>query len=270
MEVKHKVAVVTGAASGIGWAMCQRFAAAGMRIAMADVQGSLLDDRAAELAKNGTEVLPVATDVSQWEAVRQLEARVTQHFGGAHVLCSNAGVVAKGVAWDLPLEDWKWVLETNLWGTIHCMKAFVPGMIRRAEPAHIVNTASTAGLLGYVGNSPYTVSKFGIVGLSESVYQDLRAAAAPIGVSVLCPGVVTTQLRANSEKIHQGPPLKFPPRGAGHGTFALTADAVAEMVLQAILKDRFWILTNPQYHELIQRRARGIVETGEVVAGEII
>ena len=269
-HLKGKVAVVTGAASGIGLAMCQRFGAAGMRVAMADLPESPLRDRAGELSGAGVEVLAIPTDVSKWENVCDLEAEVTQKWGGTHVLCSNAGVVAKGNAWDLPLEDWEWVIRINLWGAIHCMKAFVPGMIARDETAHIVNTASTAGLLGYATNSPYTVSKFGVVGLSESLYQDLREKNAPIGVSVLCPGVVPTQLRANSERSHRGKPLQFPPRAQGHQQLGRSPAEVAERVIAAIHDNQFWILIHPEYSELILRRSEGIVRTGEVVAGKIM
>lgn len=197
-DLKGKVAVVTGAASGIGLALCERFAKEGMRLVMADLKGPALDEQAQRLAASGTEVLPVPTDVSSWEA------------------------------------------------------------------GHIVNTASTAGLMTAKYNAPYSVSKFGVVALTETLYQELRAAGAPIGASVLCPGTVRTRLRENSNRLGPtGAPVGLHPEGRLPNE--RTPAEVAERVCDAIQNERFWILTHPEIGELVRRRVRGMLETNEVV-----
>jgi NAD(P)-dependent dehydrogenase (short-subunit alcohol dehydrogenase family) len=264
-ELDGKVAVVTGAAGGIGVALCERFAAEGMRIVMADVDPERLEAAAAQI---DAEVLAVTTDVSRYESVEALERQAVERFGAVHVLCNNAGVTLTGRTWRFSLEEWEWLLGVNLWGVIHGIKAFVPGMLERGEPAHVVNTASIAGLTGFPVISMYTTSKFAVVGLSESLEHDLRAKDAPVGVSVVCPGAIDTDLRRNSSARRPG---------AAQGT-ALAADpeeavraapaVVADQVVDAIRNGRFWVLTHPAYNELLEQRLRGIVETGDAVAAE--
>jgi len=260
-----RVAVVTGGASGIGLAMCSRFAAAGMRIVMADLPGSQLQESAETLRASGAEVLPVAADVSDWESVRELAGQVRSAYGAAHVLCNNAGIRSMGSVWETTLDDWRWVMNVNLMGVIHGIKAFVPDMIARGEPSHIVNTASVAGLLAYKGAGPYSASKAAVVSLSEVLFQDLAETGAPVRVSVLCPGSVPTRFRQNSNRLQ--------PSGAGvevkqtQSPGARSAEHVAECVFDAVLHERFWILSNPGYAELVEQRARGIFENDEVVPG---
>lgn len=266
-DVKGRVAVVTGAASGIGLAMCERFAQAGMKLVMADLKDSPLEKEAARLNAT-TEVLAQPTDVSSWDQVQALAAAAKKKFGGAHVVCNNAGVRSMGRIWETSIEDWRWVVSIDLWGVIHGIKAFAPAMIERGEPGHFVNTSSVAGLLAMgPGNAPYNVSKFGVVALSEVLHQEFQDVGAPIGVSVLCPGVIPTNLRQNSNRMS--------PSGAAVATRAPAAhqrpkpaSEVADLVLNGILNDRFWLLTHPaDYRPMIEQRCKGIVETGEVVRG---
>jgi NAD(P)-dependent dehydrogenase (short-subunit alcohol dehydrogenase family) len=264
-QLRDRVAVVTGAAGGIGLALCERFAAEGMRVVMADVDPGRLETAAEGVAaETGADVLAVATDASRWEPVEALARRARERFGAVHVLCNNAGVTRPGPIWEAALDEWEWLLAVNLTGVFHGIKAFVPAMIERGEPAHVVNTASIGGLLAYPELGAYAASKYGVVGLSESLLHDLRANGAPIGVSVLCPGPVATDFRAHSRALHPGGPQADVP-GEYDGVVRIPASDVASQVVDAIRSDRFWIVTHSAYHEAIERRSRGIVETDEVV-----
>lgn len=260
-----RVAVVTGAASGIGRALADAFAAEGMRVVMSDVDPARLETAAGEVAAaTGAEVEAVPTDVASWQAVEALARRTLERFGAVHLLCNNAGVTRPGPAWELTLEQWKWVIDVNLWGVIHGVKAFVPGMVERGEPAHVVNTASVGGIVAFPELAPYSAAKAGVIGLSESLAHDLRASGAPIGVSVLCPGPVATDFRAHSRALQPGAEEQHLPAAVGDVDWRSPAD-IASDVLAAIRDERFWILTHRVYAETIERRFRGIVESGEVV-----
>ena len=270
VDLDGKVAVVTGAASGIGLALCEAFALEGMRVAMADLDPAGLDAAAEQIeATTGAEVLAVPTDVVKWDEVAALEARVVDQFGAVHVLCNNAGVQLPGVTWEFTRGEWEWVLGVNLGGVVHGIEAFVRGMVERGEPGHVVNTASVGGLVAFPGLAPYTAAKYAVVGLSECLGHDLRARGVPIGVSVLCPGPVLSSLRENSATLRPGgeqgrdvPLLTGVPR--------MPAADVAAQVVDAIRHDRFWILTHPAYAETIRERCRGIVETDAVVVPELL
>lgn len=269
-ELRGKVAVVTGAASGIGYALCELFAREGMHVVMSDVAADRLDAAARRLeATSDAHVLDVAGDVMQWEDVERLATRAVEHFGGVHVLCNNAGVQRDGYMWEFSLEDWRWVLGVNLWGTIHGIKAFLPGMLERGEPAHVVNTASIGGLVAFPRLGAYAAAKFGVIGLSESLHNDLRERGAPIGVSVLCPGPTMSGLREHSRALHptdeDGPSISL----VTH-VERTPASAVAAQVLAAIRAGRFWVLSHPEYNPFIERRYRGILETDEVVEANVV
>jgi NAD(P)-dependent dehydrogenase (short-subunit alcohol dehydrogenase family) len=236
-ELRGKVAVVTGAASGIGYALCERFAAEGMRVVMADVAPDRLEAAARRVEEaSGVDVLVVPTDVTRWEDVENLAERAYQRFGAVHLLCNNAGVQRDGLAWEFPLEDWEWIVGVNLWGTVYGIKAFVPRMIESGEEGHIVNTASLGGLIAFPRISMYSAAKAGVVGLSES------PSASEEGGEI---SLVT------------------------HVRRALASD-VAELVVNAVRVGRFWILTHQEYNEQIERRCRGIVETDEVVEASLL
>jgi NAD(P)-dependent dehydrogenase (short-subunit alcohol dehydrogenase family) len=268
-ELRGKVAVVTGGASGIGYALCELFAREGMQVVMSDVAADRLDTAARQLEDtSGARVLDVAADVMRWEDVDQLETRVVERFGAVHVLCNNAGVQRDGYVWEFSLDDWRWVLGVNLWGTVHGIKAFLPGMLQRAEPAHIVNTASIGGLVAFPRLGAYAAAKFGVIGLSESLHNDLRERGAPISVSVLCPGPTMSGLREHSRALRpshgEGPPISL----VTH-VERTPASEVAAQVLDAIRARRFWVLSHPEYNSFVERRCRGILETDEVVEANV-
>jgi NAD(P)-dependent dehydrogenase (short-subunit alcohol dehydrogenase family) len=262
--LQGRVAVVTGAAGGIGLALAQRFASDGMRVVISDVDAERL---AAAADTIDGEVETVAANVARPEDVDALAARAFERFGAVHLVCNNAGVTRPGPAWGLDVDEWEWLLSVNVLGVVNGIRSFVPTMLERGEPGHVVNTASIGGLLPYAGIAGYTASKYAVVGLSEGLLLDLRAADAPIGVSVLCPGPIDTEFRAHSRALHpSGPAAEV--QGEYDGVARIPASEAATLVVEAIRADRFWILTHPAYRDAIERRARGIVETDELVAGD--
>jgi NAD(P)-dependent dehydrogenase (short-subunit alcohol dehydrogenase family) len=263
-DLAGRVAVVTGAAGGIGLELASQLAAEGVRVVMSDVDGDRLDAAAAGV---DGEVEAVAADVARPDAVDALAERARARFGNVHLLCNNAGVTRPGPAWELGLAEWQWLLAVNVLGVVHGIRAFVPSMLKRGEPGHIVNTASIGGLLPYADIAAYTATKYAVVGLSESLLLDLRNARAPIGVSVLCPGPTETEFRLHSRALHPDGPAGDV-AGEYEGVARIPAADAAALVLDAIRSDRFWVLTHPAYRDAIERRARGIVETDEVVAGD--
>ena len=192
-ELQGKTAVITGGASGIGFAMAERFAAEGMRLVLADIEETALEGAAENLVDRGAEVLAVPTDVTDAAAVDALAAATFDRFGTAHVVCNNAGVVAAGATWVIPLAEWEWVLGVNLWGVIHGIRAFVPRLVEQGE-GHVVNTASIAGLGPLPFASPYNASKHAVVGISSALFHEFALSGSPVGVTVLCPGFLSTNL----------------------------------------------------------------------------
>jgi NAD(P)-dependent dehydrogenase (short-subunit alcohol dehydrogenase family) len=265
-----RVAVVTGAASGIGFALSARFAGEGMRVVMADVEAPALAEAADLLAGRGAEVLPVTTDVSSGEQVDALRDRAVEAFGAVHVLCNNAGVGGMGQPmWQMSREAWDWVLGVNLWGVINGIRSFVPVLMEQ-DAAHVVNTASIAGLTtGVLG--PYSVTKHAVVALSEGLHIQLARHAPTVGVSVLCPGWVRTRILDSD----RNRPAGVAPAAEPDATEAGLREAmgqlvengmdpadVADQVAGAIRAGRFYVLTHPEMGESIRAR------TERVLAGE--
>jgi NAD(P)-dependent dehydrogenase (short-subunit alcohol dehydrogenase family) len=192
-QFENRVAVVTGAASGIGRALAETFAGAGMKVVLSDVEEAALAKAADALDAAGADVLAIRTDVSRPEQVEELARRSVDAFGGVHLLCNNAGVAVGRVAtWESTLDDWRWILGVNLMGVIHGLRSFIPIMLEQQTEGHIVNTASIAGLVTLGGNALYGVTKHAVVSLSESLHNELAAREAKLKVSVLCPGWVNT------------------------------------------------------------------------------
>lgn len=266
-----RVAVVTGAASGIGLGLCERFAAEGMRVVMADIEEPALAEAAAKLSGEGATVLPVQTDVSSAEQVADLRDAAVRAFGAVHVLCSNAGVGGPhGPLWQVTAGDWEWVLRVNLGGVINGVRAFVP-LLADQDAAHVVNTASVFGVFaGALG--PYGISKHAIVALSETLYFQLRDQAPQVGVSVLCPGAVRTRFgsSARNRPAWAGPvPEPTEAERASAEQFdqlqaAAGADPadVAALVVAGIRESRFYILTSTNRNEAITRRGAEIIAGG--------
>jgi NAD(P)-dependent dehydrogenase (short-subunit alcohol dehydrogenase family) len=249
-----RVAVVTGAASGIGWAMAGRFAAEGMRCVLADIEQEPLDRAVAELRRSGAAAIGVRTDVASAADVQALADRAVAEFGAVHVLANNAGVGGGSDFAKIPLEVWEWVLNVTLWGAIHGCRSFLPILLEQDE-AHIVNTSSMAALNGHpLGLAPYTVAKFGVLGLTQNLFFELAATTGGrVGVSVLIPGLTRTRIfegdRNRTESVPAPPPSGFvqTSRAAIAEVFqtALDPAAVADVVIDAIRERRFYILTHP-------------------------
>ena len=195
---RDRVAVVTGAASGIGLALTERFVAEGMNVVMADIEAGALATAAERLRRDGAEVLPLRVDVSQPGDVERLADETYDAFDAAHVVCNNAGVAVIGAIHEHTLADWQWVINVNLWGVIHGVRVFLPRMLAGGDEGHFVNTASMAGLTTAPFMSVYDVTKHGVVALSESMYKELALSGAPIGVSVVCPGLIETNIMRSS------------------------------------------------------------------------
>jgi len=190
-----KVAVITGGASGLGLAMARRFGAAGMKVVIGDIETGALADAESSLQAAGVEVLGRRTDVADSSELEALAEVAYERFGAVHILANNAGIGGSpGAMWELSEDDWRWVIDVDLWSVIHGVRAFVPRMISGGEQGHIINTASVAGLISGAVGGPYTVAKFGVVALSEQLYFELERAKHSIGVSVLCPGFVDTRI----------------------------------------------------------------------------
>jgi NAD(P)-dependent dehydrogenase (short-subunit alcohol dehydrogenase family) len=249
--------VVTGAASGIGLAMAERFAKEGMRLVLADVEQGPLAEAAASL-----DAIAVATDVARADDLDRVADAAYEAFGAVHVLCNNAGVVKRARIWDLTLDDWNWVLGVDLWGVIHGIRAFVPRMLAGGEPGHVVNTASVAGLLAIPNLGAYGAAKSAVVSVSETLQLDLDAAGAPIGVSVLCPGFIPTRITESGRNrpAALADAAAPPPTPRTTATVHPTMDAaeVADQVVAAVRHRQFWILTHPDYRPAISDRAAGI------------
>ncbi len=192
-DLEGKVAVVTGAASGIGRALAERWATEGMKVVLADVEEGPLDAARDELDASGADVLAVRTDVSDGGQVDALATATLEHFGAVHLVCNNAGVGGGGLSWEATREDWDWVLGVNLWGVVHGIRAFVPHLVAQDE-GHVVNTASIAGFAYAPMMGPYNASKAAVVAISETLKAELAMQGSAVGVSVLCPGWVNTRI----------------------------------------------------------------------------
>lgn len=264
------VAVVTGAGSGIGAALARAFGAAGGRVVLADVEADALEGVAAALRAQGSEVLAVPTDVSDPEAVERLARETLARFGRVDVLCNNAGVSTFNALADQTLADWRWVLGVNLWGVVHGLQSFLPILRDQGTPAHVVCTSSIAGLwsgVPFIG--PYAVSKVGVVSLCETLRDELRAAGSPIGVSVLVPSSVSTNVmesernrpdRLGSEqRTPTAEQVRLMIREGLFGPDGRSPDAVAALTLDAIRKDRFWIITHASARPALEARFAAIL-----------
>ncbi len=210
-EFKDRVAVITGAASGIGRALAERCASEGMKVVLADINEDNLAKVEAQLKGQGAAVISVRTDVSKREDVEALAKKTIDTFGAVHLLVNNAGIGAGGSAWDSTWNDWEWVMGVNLWGVIYGCKIFAPLMLAQKEPCHIVNTSSVAGLVAFHPSAAYHVTKHAVVALSENLQLALEKQQAPVKVSVLCPGWVKTGIldsKRNRPEHLQNPGLR--------------------------------------------------------------
>ncbi len=269
-ELKDRVAVITGGASGIGLAMARRFAREGVKLVLADIEEDALRRVEQEFRKAGVPVLAIRTDVSRSHDVERLAEKTLATFGAVHVVCNNAGVAPGGAVWESSVADWEWVLGVNVWGVIHGVRVFVPIMLRQDTPCHVVNTASVAGLLSVPGMGIYCVSKHAVVTLSECLHHDLAQRGSKIGVSLLCPAFVPTGIldsERNRPAVLRNPSRARTPEDQAreeqmrHAVQSgrVSAEMVAEMVLDGIRQERFYIFTHPRIKAAIQARMEDVL-----------
>ena len=266
-ELNGKTAVITGAASGIGLELANQFGAVGMNLVLADIEIEALAAAVADLEAAGYPVLANQLDVRDLDQVRALESAARERFGNVHVLCNNAGVGAGGAVADPDdIEVWRWTIDINLWGVIYGCKTFLPGMIEHGEEAHVVNTASMAGLGSAPMMGAYNVSKYGVVALSETLTQEMQMGKTNVGVSVLCPAYVATSI-ADSQRNLPAELVDAAPVPSGEMKSTMEAlvaggiptEVVGAAVLDAVRHNRFWILTHPESHAGVTGRAQQIV-----------
>ncbi|MFJ9138593.1 SDR family NAD(P)-dependent oxidoreductase [Streptomyces sp. NPDC102256] len=275
MELRAgQVAVVTGAASGIGLAMARRFAAEGLKVVLADVEEGALGKAAAELREDGADVHARVVDVGERSEVVALAEDAYSTYGAVHVLCNNAGVGsgAEGRMWEHDPNDWKWAFAVNVWGVFHGIQAFVPRMIAAGEPGYVVNTSSgDGGIAPLPTASVYAVTKAAVVTMTESLYAHLKAEHARVGASVLFPGphMLRTGLweshRNRPERYAKARPRKTPYRSlgqweaamreSGHDVLFTPVEQVADLVAEGVRRDRFWLLPESEHSDR-QIRAR--------------
>jgi NAD(P)-dependent dehydrogenase (short-subunit alcohol dehydrogenase family) len=267
-KLEGRVAVITGGASGIGRGMADAFAAQRMKLVIADVEEAALASAVAELKTGGAEVVGVRCDVTSAASVAELAERALAAHGAVHVVCNNAGVAGGTPAslWEAPLDDWKWILDVNLWGVIHGMRSFMP-ILAQQEEGHVVNTASLAGMIP--GGGIDGVSKHACVALSEALYRECTVRAPRVGVSVLCPGWVNTRIIESERNRPEGP---RPDPGALAPEFAvvrtmieglikagLPPRRVGEIVVEALRANRFYVFTHPHWSPMMKARFDAIL-----------
>lgn len=267
-----KVAVITGAGSGMGAAMSKRFADAGMKIVVADIDLGAAEATAANIVAGGGEAIAVRVDVSSQDEVQAMADRAWEYFGTVNVLVNNAGIVPSGryrPIWDFPLEDWRWSFDVNMMGVVHGIRSFIPRMIAEGVDGHVVTTASVAGLISGAGSPVYSASKHGAVRATEALYASLQDIESPIGVTLLCPGLVNTNIYRSERN---RPKDLAPEQGIAEETpelqaiadnlyrSAISPEVVAEMVFGAMERRQFYLLTSDNYDNSIRERADAMLE----------
>lgn len=264
-----RVAVVTGAGSGMGRAFALRFAKLGMSVVTADIEVGALKGTVDQLEADGHNVLGVRTDVSSEDDVQDLARQAVDAFGRVHLLCNNAGVEGylDGAIWEATDNDWKWTVDVNFWSVVHGVRAFLPGMLAHGEEAHIVNTASMTAVTS--PRNMYGITKHAVMALTEVLFHDLRARVAPVGVTALCPGIVATNLFRGSRNrpavlLNEGGSAVSEPglekREQMHALLSegMSPDAVADVLVEAVRENRLYALTDHDWDDAIDERTAHI------------
>jgi NAD(P)-dependent dehydrogenase (short-subunit alcohol dehydrogenase family) len=271
-ELAGRVAVVTGASTGIGRSIALECARSGMHVVMASQNAERLHAAVTQVRATGARVIGVPTDVGDLSAVERLADATLAEFGAVHLLVNNAGVFRPGYLWEISLEEWEWVVRVNLWGTVYGVKVFLPHLLAQPE-GHVVNVSSTGGLMTTPIQGPYTATKHAIVGLSKGLRADLGMKNAAIGVTVVCPGMVATDITSQLETTGPGGKLlavELPKEVAGLWDVMRTltdagipAEDVGPMVIDAVRENRFWLLPNgEQFFPVFEQELRAL-EAGE-------
>jgi len=281
-DLRSKVAVVTGAASGIGRGLADRFAAEGMKVVLADVEEEALAAASDALVDGGADAVGIRCDVASRTSVDDLADAAFARFGEVHVLCNNAGVAGgMGPIWETTDKDWDWVLGVNLMGVVHGIQAFVPRMLAQGGPGHVVNTSSVLGLSSG-GGSIYSVTKHAVTRLSEGLLHDLRGAGSPLGVSVLCPGLIATHIVSSDRnrpaelrnEADAAAAEADEQRDLVQGYFlaeGMPPAEVAGMVVDAIGADRFYVLTHPDMIKpAVEERLRAVLDGTDPPASSLL
>jgi len=269
MEFAGRVAVITGAGSGFGREFARVAASRGMKLALADINQAALDETVQELRDAGADAMGVRTDVSSADAIQALADATMAAYGAVHLLFNNTGVAAGGYVWESTAADWQWVMGANVWSVIHGVRIFTPLMLAHGEPAHIVNTASAAGLISAPHMGIYNVSKHAVVALSETLHHDLKLAQSKIGVSVLCPAFVPTGISQS----HRNRPADLanttPPTPSmlmaqqasvkAVGSGRISAPEIAALTFAAIEAGQFYIVPHQKILDLVAVRMQDIV-----------
>ena len=261
-DLTGRVAVVTGAASGIGFGMASAFAGEGMKVVLADIEDEALETACKQLRDDGANAIAVPTDVSDAEALDALRDATLSAFGAAHVVCNNAGVAVGGPIWQVPLEAWKWVFGVNFWGVVHGLRSFVPLLLEQGE-GHVVNTASAAGLTATPFLGPYAATKHAVVAISESLALEL--AGSPVGVSVLCPLWVRTASASQTVAIvdaYNDPNALAGARDvvAAFVNSGFAPEVVAGRVVEAVKGKGFWVFPHDELREAVRARGQSIAD----------
>lgn len=262
-----KTVFVTGGANGIGLALGQAFAEAGMNVMLADIEQAALTTAVERFRHHNSKVRGIICDVSDPVSVEKAASETFEIFGNVHVLCNNAGVAGGSGIEDISLDTWRWVIDVNLMGVVNGIRSFLPGMRAHGEGGHIVNTASMAGLENGLGFSPYAASKFAVVSMSEGLARELHSLR--IGVTVLCPGFVRTQISRSARNRPQryGKPPALDPNSPGAILAAESArlqrsgldpSDVAQRTLRAIRNDELYVFTHPEMREVVRKRFSAI------------
>ena len=266
-DFTNSTAVVTGAASGMGYAFAERFAAEGMNVVLADIEADALNAAVTRLQQDERSVVGIEVNTMQRDSIESLRDQAIDRFGNIHVLCNNAGVTSSedGGAlnlWEIPDATWDWVLGVNFYGVLYGIQTFLPHMVEHGEPGHVVNTCSVGGIVA--GSGAYSASKHGVLSLSEGLYLDLRASDSKISASALCPGLVNTNL-INAERNRPdqfGGPTEPPGEGFAadmNWQSAMDPSNVASLVWDAIVNDTFYILPHPGFDEIVRDRVDRIL-----------
>ena len=269
-EFKGKTAVVTGAASGIGYALAKRFAQEKMNVVLADIEQDALDAAVTKISNLGVETVGIAVDVMDKNSVQSLTKQSIDAFGNIHILCNNAGVAPPAIdeaIWDHDMSDWDWVMGVNFYGVLYGIQSFLPHMIEHQEDGHVLNTVSMAGILGLEGS--YGVSKFAALSLSEGLFQSLKKINSKIGASVLCPGFVATNIidsqRNRPEHLASDKKSNFLLKQLASSVLkrGKKPDEIATRAIEAIQANNFYILPHPIYDERVKDRYERILARTE-------